>query len=364
MIKQVSLALIALGLSMSAQAGYPSDEVMPVAPPTVNVTIPQQMGSWSVGLEALYEAANNGDFHYASSTHVVVAGGTTTNDRRVHGVDMDNDWGGHIDLAYNFAGDGRYVKLGYTHLTVSDSDRFTHVTGDTLVGVGIDGVTPVVVTPVEPTLAGVANWDSAQGKSKAKYNAVDLVFGQRFDFGQKVTLDAFGGLRYVNLEQRDSASYNFGTATTSDVATLRLKSDFNGIGPRAGFNGQVRLGSGFSIVGTMAGSLVVGDFDTAVHRRDDATTGIGTTPATVTTINNDTIGGESTRVVPELDARLGVNYTASFTPDTAVGIELGYEVVNYFDVNGNSQLSYADTANHTSDFAMQGPYLRLQVDIA
>lgn len=360
-IKQMFVAISALGLSMTALAGYPSDEVMPVAAPTVNVTIPQQMGSWSVGLEALYEESNNGDFHYAASQHVVTNTAPTlsTDDRRVHGVDMDNDWGGHIDLAYNFAGDGRYVKLGYTHLTVNDSDRFERQPNDLLRGVGI-GAAPLVIQPVNPTTA-VADWDDAEGRSKSKYDAVDLVFGQRFDFGQKVTLDAFGGLRYVNLSQKDEASYHQQTsATVTEFARLGVNSEFNGLGPRAGFNGQVRLGSGFSIVGTMAGSLVVGESESSARRLDQVTTSgaFSTHQARADKVS------ESTVVVPELDARLGVNYTASFTPDTAVGIELGYEVVNYFDVNNNSQVSYADTVNHMNDFAMQGPYLRVQVDIA
>ena len=35
MIKQVSLALVALGLSASAYAAHPVEEMLPAAPPTV-----------------------------------------------------------------------------------------------------------------------------------------------------------------------------------------------------------------------------------------------------------------------------------------------------------------------------------------
>lgn len=372
MIKQVSLALAALGLSMSAYAAYPSDEVMPVAPPMVNVTIPQQIGSWTIGLEALYEESNNSAFHYAASQITTTVAAITTVNRHTYATDMDPDWGGHIDIGYNFAGDGRYVKLGYTHLTTNDSEDTHRDSGSILNGIGFgaasSGVTPTVVTAVNPTSSTnfPNGWDSAEGKVEYEYDAVDLVFGQRFDFGQKVTLDAFGGLRYASLELEDSAEYRVappaGSAiTVSEQAFLEMESEFHGIGPRAGMNAQVRLGSGFSIVGTFAGSLLVGEFEEHAHRRQDVITIANNN--TVTNITNDHITDE-TRVVPELDARIGVNYTASFTPDTAVGIELGYEVVNYFDVNGNSQISYADTAGHKNDFAMQGPYLRLQVDVA
>lgn len=369
MIKQVSLALAALGLSMSAYAAYPSDEVMPVAPPMVNVTIPQQIGSWTIGVEALYEEANNSPFHYAASQITTTATPETTVDRHTHQTDMDNDWGGHIDIGYNFAGDGRYVKLGYTHLTANDSEGTARPSGQILNGIGFGtvsaGVTPTVVTAINPNATNFpSGWNTADGKTEYEYDAVDLVFGQRFDFGQKVTLDAFGGLRYATLELEDSAAYRVSATgvATSERAFLDMTSEFQGLGPRAGMNAQVRLGSGFSIVGTFAGSLLVGEFEEHAHRQQDVVT-VSTGVLASRTITNDRINDE-TRVVPELDARLGVNYTASFSPDTAVGIELGYEVVNYFDVNGNSQLTYADTAGHKNDFAMQGPYLRLQVDVA
>jgi len=373
MIKQVSLALAALGLSMSAYAAYPSDEVMPVAPPMVNVTIPQQIGSWTIGIEALYEESNNSPFHYAASQITTTTATVSTVNRHTLSTDMDNDWGGHIDIGYNFAGDGRYVKLGYTHLTSDDSKEEGRDSGMILNGIGFGvaaaGVTPTVVTAINPSVVNFPNgWDSAEGKTKYEYDAVDLVFGQRFDFGQKVTLDAFGGLRYASVELKDSAEYHVASTTpgapgaTNEQAFLDMKSEFQGLGPRAGMNAQVRLGSGFSIVGTFAGSLLVGEFEEHSHREQDVIT-VATGAIANATITNDRLKDE-TRVVPELDARIGVNYTASFTPDTAVGIELGYEVVNYFDVNGNSQVSYADTASHKNDFGMQGPYLRLQVDVA
>lgn len=364
MIKQVALALAALGLSMSAYAAYPSDEVMPIAPPTVNVTIPQQQGSWTIGLEGFYDEVNNGDFHYANSIEPIIVNGlVTTTDSTRESSDVDGAWGGHIDLAYNFAGDGRYVKLGYTHLTNNESTSRGRIPGGTLNGIGI-GAGTAVYQEMDPTIvlpAGVNGWDAAHGRNENRYDAVDLVFGQRFDFGQKVTLDAFGGLRYASIDTRDRAHYEVLGTVNHEEGILRLKSDFDGIGPRAGFNGQVRLGSGLSIVGTFAGSLIAGELSQRDYREDDVL--VNATNALVSSdIRNNKLKDED-RIVPELDARLGVNYTTAFQ-DTAVGLEVGYEVTHYFGARGTNQLSYVDTVNHTSDFAMQGPYVRVQVDIA
>lgn len=370
MIKQVSLALVALGLSLPAYAAYPSEEVMPVAPPTVNVTVPQQQGSWSVGLEALYEQVNNSDFRYALSVEpAAVNGAVTTRTTRANAARVGNDWGGHIDLSYNFAGDARYAKLGYTHLGANDSDSQAR----TAVGGQLFGpfAAPLSTTAtsalnLNPTSNFANGWDRAHGKTSNQYDAVDLVFGQRFDFGQKVSLDAFGGLRYAEIDVKDNASYsvaNGGTVEgTNQTGNYSAKSEFEGVGIRAGVNAQVRLGSGFSIVGTVAGSLLTGDFkDHATFQNQVITSATG---ALVSSNAQNDRHETSTRVVPELDARLGVAYSTSFTPDTGLGVELGYEAVNYFDVRGASVSAFNDSVPHQNDFGMQGPYLRVQLDIA
>jgi hypothetical protein len=69
-------------------------------------------------------------------------------------------------------------------------------------------------------------------------------------------------------------------------------------------------------------------------------------------------------VIPEADARLGVHYAFDFNEGSSFGIELGYEVTNYFNAIDVSQASVIDNTSHNNDFNLQGPYLRLQLDIA
>ena len=359
MTKQISLGLALLGLTASAAyAGHAGQVMLPAAPPAVSVTIPQQMGSWQVGLEALYQKQANGDFHYALSTDSVTVGTTTTAANSTHTTDAEYAWGGHIDLSYLFEGNGRDVRVGYTHHddTESDSKLLSNlVTGTSLNAIHFEGST--IVTPNAIFTEG---WEQARGKSENDYDAIDVTFGQKMDFGTKVTLHAFAGVRWAAIENDDTANYSASNdaSNITDAARLKLNSDFQGIGPRAGMDGMVRLGGGFSAVGTVGASLLVGDFDQS-FKFDQVENASGTVTADTTVFKIS----DQTRVVPEMDMRLGLNYTRDYSSAT-VGLELGYEVVNYFDVKDNSLVSYVDTAGSDSDFGMHGPYLRVQIDMA
>lgn len=360
MIKRVSLALVALGLSASAYAAHPVEEMLPAAPPVVAVTIPQQIGSWAIGVEALYQAAANGDYNYATTASAVTTVAPTVIfteiDTKTHSVDPSHGWGWEVDVAYLFPGNGNDVELSWKHLHTSESKHIFQ-DGNFLFG-------PSLFTPVIFGFDG--GWDEARGKSTNDYDHVDLVFGQKMDFAQKVTLRAFGGLRYARINQKDHGDYfafeadGAGGVDTAAVET-RAKSDFQGLGPRAGIDAKVRLGGNFSIVGTFGGALVVGQrdqkasFDLALF---DDSLNVLTAVEVDSKIRNQTI------VVPELDARLGLNFAWAFNPDAALEVELGYEALNYFDVKNTSAVSYLDTISHDNDFGIHGPYLRFQLNLA
>ncbi len=73
-----------------------------------------------------------------------------------------------------------------------------------------------------------------------------------------------------------------------------------------------------------------------------------------------------TAVVPELDAKLGLDYMHAFNPNTSMNIQVGYQVVNYFNAENNdfADSALANSVNNSSDFNYNGPYLRLQLNVA
>lgn len=101
------------------------------------------------------------------------------------------------------------------------------------------------------------------------------------------------------------------------------------------------------------------------------------TPATNVSVYGDDKNESETRVIPEIDGRLGLNYTYTFESNMALGLELGWQATNYFNVVTdqypvtaglfNSQFASSVGNQHydsTSNFGLQGPYGRLQLDIA
>jgi Legionella pneumophila major outer membrane protein precursor len=158
----------------------------------------------------------------------------------------------------------------------------------------------------------------------------------------------------------------------------KLDNTFNGIGPRFGTDAQINLGQGFSIRGRLGLSALIGS------RSIDNTVSLTTYNADGTVLAegapNVTLADDSeTRVIPEIDGRLGLNYTHNFDSNMALGFELGWQATNYFNViadqpdlnpvfgsqgnngnSGNPGTHYTDNSN----FGIQGPYARIQLDVA
>lgn len=330
--KPITLALAMIGLSATAFAGAPGNNM--VAPTGTPVIAPDSMGTWSFGLEALYMQSNT-NFQYADTGNSTLLGGSGVINNE--SVTNEWNWGVEGDISYMFPGSSRDVSASYTHLNLDGNDSVS---------------SPANVSGVVGLSGPVTDYDSAKGTSDQTLNAATLTFGQLLTVGDRLSLHPFGGLAYADIDSTNKANY-----FTLDNLTESYKgtSDFQGIGPRAGMDAAVHLGSGFSIVGTMAGDLLVGSMDSKFNF-NQALSGV------TNQFKNDSY----TQVVPELDAKLGIDYMYAFNPNTSMNVQLGYQVVNYF--NAESQDTFdsviTNSTNNTNDFDYNGPYLRLQLNVA
>ncbi|MBY0378239.1 MAG: hypothetical protein K2Q33_06740, partial [Gammaproteobacteria bacterium] len=58
-------------------------------------------------------------------------------------------------------------------------------------------------------------------------------------------------------------------------------------------------------------------------------------------------------------------YHADFNNGYGLGLEAGWQVTNYFDaIQNNTVSSTVDSSTSYTDFFMQGPYARIQLDVA
>lgn len=294
---------------------------------------------------------------------------------------------------------------------------------------GFEGLfTPLLTIPLDSTFV-----DLAAAKADFRVDAVDLEFGQSVNVGCNLHLRWYGGLRYAKLENKLHATYDAldvplttvaadvitvvagaTTATVSITATFDIlanlrevinqKSDFEGIGPRFGVDASYAIGcSGFGIVGGISTSLLIGEIDSTLFNRVEDTTVAFLDTATVTIAGTDatfpvTIAGvtvpvegvstligatftssdaaelsfkhpDETRIVPNIDAKLGVDYTYAFCnpSHSKLTIEAGWMVSHYF--NAIDRLSAVGAVGpefrtrHTTDVSFDGPYIGVQVNI-
>lgn len=353
MLKKVTFGLIAVLGSVSALAGHGNDMPMPSG---VNLMAPHQEGSWSFGAQANYFEPNN-DFNYALASQgtFVPATDTTTFDTKTHSVNADYDWGWGVDVTYHFPGEGRDVTLAFTQLNSSDSDSVSTAPG----GVTFIGQ-PGVGNPFNA-------YDAATGHVDTNYDSADLTFGQVITAGSRITLHPFAGLRYAYIDYKATGTYSDSDVNVgereqalTDLDTQTLKSTFNGIGPRLGSDAAVNLGGGFSLRGTLGVSLLVGSMDVDTdYDSKNYSSGILTSEFI---LNHDV--ETNTRVVPEADAKLSAMYHTDFNNGYGLGFEAGWQVTNYFDAIENNSFSTFDTSTEYTNFFMQGPYARIQLDVA
>ncbi len=368
MLKKLTFCLMAVLGGASAFAGH-MNEAMPAAS-GVNLIAPHQDGYWTFGAQANYFQPNN-DFNYAYGSFTTTTNGSPTiNDiqSKTFAVGSDNDWGWGVDVTYHFPGEGRDVTLAFTQLNTSDSNS---------VEVG-DGEFATINPMLSGRSSGKGNpfgletaFGEAEGKVDTNYDAVDLTFGQLITVGRRVDLHPFAGLRYAYIDYKATGEYsNFPlidpTINNELVGEQTLKSNFQGVGPRLGSDAMVNLGSGFSLKGTLGVSLLAGNIDA---EDSSVLTTLTTSRGSALEIISETIADHdvdtSMRVVPEADAKLAAMYHTEFNQGYGVGFEVGYQVTNYFNAIVNNTVDdTVSTSTQYTDFFMQGPYARIQLDVA
>lgn len=340
MLKKLSgmLLLICAGTSI-AFAGEPGNNMVP--PSGTLLMVPNTPGMWTVGLEAMMMMPID-KFQYAEAP-LLQPDGSTLYHHEV--VDNQPGFGWSADVGYQFANTGRDIAVAFTDVNTGDSEGYSVPPGTTLYGP--DGFNNILQ---------IADGGEASGTSFYHYRAADVTVGQLFNVGQRVTLHPFAGLRYANLNADENASYSH---TSGEIDKFDSDSIFSGAGPRAGMNVSVHLWWGFSIVGTVGSSILVGSISDPYK-----IIGNSQNPAisTTTEYNN----ADDTALVPELDESLALDYQHAFKPTTIFDMQFGVQVWNYFNADQHDFISTVDTNSSLSgqDFGLHGLYLRTQMSFA
>lgn len=353
MRKTSSLVLATAGLaaSLGAFAALPTD-----AQP-FQVVVPNIKSGIDITLEGLYLQPTNTDTDYAT-TSIYSASGNIFNDLSVAGTstvnNVDQDWnfGFRVGLGYTFEDSGNDVRLAWTHFNHTSSDSVT--APDNSVLTTHFGFPFIAEFPdfIPFFLFGGADWDNVTASSsvKTRLDSVDLDVGQYLDVGTRLRLRMFAGLRAARVTSDQTNTYvgssddvfieEFGQLEIDRTLTNveQMNSKFSGIGPRIGVDSSYHLGNCFGLVAHAAFALLVGETDTETNANLASVLTSTLTSSTFVDTDTDTFtitadgnSDDSTRVVPVLDAKLGLDYSYIFANESVLSIEAGYQVTQYID---------------------------------
>ncbi len=345
-IKRLSLALIALGLSA------------PVFADTCNpfcVSIPNQQGGFTVGADALWLRPTAPNTSYNITVGDIISATSPTSltiPLEFAHVDPSYHLGYNVNAAYRIACTGNDISVNWTHLgETSDSET-----------------SPTIH---DLALTGPARTLNVDGTSKVKFklDSVDLDVGQRVNLGDNFLMRLFAGVRFVDLQQKKDSDYVAAETRTGGSAPFRntfvnlfQDSEFRGVGPQVGLDGRYCLGGGFGVDANLTGSLLVGRVDPSARIGAVQATRSQTTQTTDFVLDVPLDSKRINRVVPALDANLGLDYTYNFNNcyRSSLVIQAGYKAINYFDVTHHILSNIGP--NNASSVGFDGPYAGVKVN--
>ena len=314
-LKKTAAAVLALG-SSAVFAGA----MGPVCTPG-NVTVPCERMAWDIGGQALYlqTTTNNGFSYYPSLNNPTV----------FDDVSGQWNWGFQIEGSYHF-NTGNDFTVSWYHL-----DTNSHTIG------------------VNPAFLGA---NSLFVREKMRWDAVNGELGQFVDFSANKKMRFHGGFQYARIKPTSDVAVTTVVPVINPISTLAvastvptvvtrhfpLSSEYNGFGPRTGLDMNYVFGNGFGIYAKGAAAVLVG-------------TSKFNNGAFLNSVNGVAIHGSRTAVVPEVEAKLGANYTYALAQGD-ITLDAGYMWFNYF--NPLNMLVATQVA--TSDFGASGPYFGLK----
>ncbi len=320
------------------------------------VMVPELPGGIEFAAELLYLQTHvaNIDYGIVDPTpfldHDITSLEPSSNSR-VKIVTPNFSTGYQFHLGYIFPLSANDLSINYTNFKQSSSNivsappdgRIWTITN------GNFGQTSSPPTTFFPLFANTAKADA-----HFKWRTGNIEAGRRIKFHHLMTR-FFAGLAYARVNENININYLNGVAadltTLVPLDTITQKNNFTGFGTRLGAAADLGFGYGFSLVGQIATDLLAGRIDTRLTEINSA--------GNVDSLNPD----RRTRLVPAVDAKLGIAVTVPLQCCTQASIEAGYQVNHYFNVKDSLRFTdyFSSFAKQDQDIGFDGPYVRLQV---
>ncbi len=180
----------------------------------------------------------------------------------------------------------------------------------------------------DATFGGVGEmYGSMQATWRLLYNMIDLELGRDFYVSCALSLRPYLSVEGGWIHRKWNVSYSDETKEGNAVIfdSYSSKSNYWGVGPRAGLGGNWMLGAGFKFYGNLSGSLLSG----RVIKNTATLTHIDTDPSQSNTWSNNQIF----RVVPHLQAVVGAGWDICFCCEQyRFELTAGWEVNEFWNV--------------------------------
>lgn len=304
----------------------------------VNVTVPCETTAWGVGARALYlqSSVTSG---VAQASKTISAAGQSVD----FGQNPKWGWGFMIEGSYLF-GTGNDININWYHI---NNGRSRTVTGSRTVS------DDIFASQFPSITAGTSTTITSAGASiSPQWDAVNIEFGQHVDFGENTNIRFHGGFEYARLAAKTSLSLVGSRVTTTGgtPATFNTYTSnnptYNGFGPRLGADMGYDWGNGLGVYANGAAGLLAGSGKYSTIHTDN------------TTARSVTTSGSVMTVVPELEGKLGVNYTYAMAQGDLT-LDVGWMWINYFNVARSQTVTPAATVD-AGDIGFQGLYFGLK----
>ena len=304
-------------------------------------------GGWIAGAGVYYlqpHWGNNPAYQTLISTATASANiqNTSQQDFDLGGQFAPYAWVGYVG-PNGFGIRGRYWHMsGSTSTTTSPDQTDPTVTGT------IYSAYPLGIGFAAQSATGVAN--SLEFDSNLTMDVTDLEFIWEFHPGRG-SLILGAGLRYAQLSQQYNANWTSTPAATplaTSVTTLSSAQIFDGIGPVVSLEARYPIaGSGFSILGSARGSLLIGTGNQQVAMNQLQNDSTGALAFQDTTTGAQNMGG----LMPVLEGEIGAQWEHRmgqyrlFVEAAAVG-QAWFSAGNA--ANSNSMLGIATPSDSTT----------------
>ncbi|MDI1351827.1 MAG: Lpg1974 family pore-forming outer membrane protein [bacterium] len=275
-------------------------------------------GGWELGLQALLIKPS-----YSSAMNWVGVntnfGATFLSTTRIENT-PDWTWGFKLEGLYHLS-NGNNLNLNWYHLT-DKTTRGTSLETDLSRNAQGENLTQII-----------PNWD-----------AINVELVQGLEIGEIKNVRLHTGIQIADIKSKTGVNGPLMQERTLFRYNYVATSKYWGVGPRLGTDISHNLFGGIGWYGTGAVSILAGKSKLTQNYTD-----------TTLTENYRLRTTSATAIVPELEAKLGLNYIYSLNKGTII-FDAGYMWVNYFNVLFSTKYN----RSVENDFSVNGPYLGLK----